>query len=295
MIVEKVLASRERYKKSSPDEKCKEYLVKIRGVKYGEDPDQKWILRAKFPTDEVSTAALSAFRKPLKKRKHTVDKENDTSKPAEKKLKTEKFVDSVFVEPKVEPKIEAKEPPKPVELKAVPAGHSIVSGCKKTEVSLPPKVPLTGPAYTITNGPFGYRVIRNIEFDIQFLAEVKDENKKIQRKWISAYSLGEEAIKKYAKRNLESFPEATFNEIIQILPCGQTFVVEVKTANTTLWIDENQLKKVYLGKQHQKMPFQEKNRKVFNHFLAQNYKADAVIRYVRSKRSHPPPELDLKR
>ena len=294
MIVEKVLACRERHKKSNPDEKCKEYLVKIQGVKYGDNPEQKWILRTNFPSDDVSTAALSAFRKPLKKRKHTADKENEGEKPAEKRIKAEKSVEALFVEPKIEPK-EPPQPSKPVELKTVPAGHSIVSGCKKTEVTLPSKVSPTGPTYTITNGPFGYRVVRNKEYDIQFLAEVRDENKKLHRKWLSAYGLGEDAIKKYANRNLQSYDEATFNEIIEILPCGQTFVVKVKTANTTLWIDETQLKKVYLGKQNQKMPFQEKNRKVFNEFLAQSDKADAVIRYVRSKRSHPPHELDSKR
>ena len=254
MSVEKVLNSRERFKKSNPDEKKTEYLVKLLNVKYADKPESKWILEENFPEDEQSQAALKQFKAPSKKRK----KSESADKPVEKrqkidcnkenepvkldlpevKNKIDEEVSKTDDQPVDEPVEKPVEKPidKPVEivttlpkpLTEVPPGQCIVPGVNKPmPIKLGPKILANGKSYTITNGvAHGYRVIKDVEYDVHTLVDVTDETKRTYRKWLSVYDFDQNSRTSLAPRSLSTFRDSVFEEIIDIKPCRDTFIIE---------------------------------------------------------------------
>ena len=254
MSVEKVLNSRERYRKTNPEEKKTEYLVKLLNVKYADSPESKWILEENFPSDEPSQAALKQFKNPSKKRK----KSENAEKPAEKRQKvdcnkenepvkldlpeTKNKIDKEVAKTDNQPVEKPKEKPvdkpieKPVEivttlpkpLTEVPPGQCIVPGVNKAvPVKLGPKILANGRSFIITNGvTHGYRVTKDVEYDIHTLVDVTDETKRTYRKWLSVYAFDQNSRTSLAPRSLSTFRDSVFEEILDIKPCRDTFIIE---------------------------------------------------------------------
>ena len=90
---------------------------------------------------------------------------------------------------------------------------------------------------------------------------------------------------------MHRFHNSVFGRILEILPCRDTFVVCADTLDGMIWIDEFQLKRLYIG--NAKTPEQRVNKRAFQSFIEKNPQVDAIFRYVRSKQGASPQNLQV--
>lgn len=186
----------------------------------------------------------------------------------------------------------------------IPPGHTLPQSLNSEEIyhrgkigqTVDPFGSLIPDSYEMIHAPYGYRVVKKnarkfAEFDIQFLAQLKDKYGRYFKKWLSAYGFDQDSRTHLASRNLHRFHSSVFGRVLEILPCRDTFVVCADTLDGTIWIDEFQLKRLYIN--NAKTPEQRVNKRAFQSFLEKNPQVDAIFRYVRSKQGVSPQNLQI--
>ena len=197
------------------------------------------------------------------------------------------------------------EPEEPeIDPSTIPPGHTLPKHLNGVEIyhrgeigqTVDPFGSMIPDSYEMIHAPYGYRVVKKnprlfAEYDIQFLAELKDQNGQYFKKWLSVYGFDQNSRTHLAGRNLHRFHNSVFGRIIEILPCRDTFVVCADTLDGLVWIDEYQLKRLYIN--NAKTPEQKANKRVLQSFLWNYPQVDAVFRYVRSKQTGSPQNLQV--